>query len=139
MDPVEEALHVRGLIDKAILEKGEDYRYQKIEDFDYGMSMCNYLEYEDNIQRSTPIGPGCLVGHVLMYDGMSVEELMEKEGTGATSVVPYSQRVNAALGVLQTEQDKGETWLEARKAYDCDLAVHLPGYLEALGDTLGDL
>lgn len=138
MDPIEEALHVRGLIDKAILEKGEDYRYQRSEDYDGGQSFCSYLEYEDELQRSDPIGPGCLVGHILLYDGMSMSELMEKEGTGATSVVPYSLRVNAALGVLQTEQDKGETWTEARKAYDWDLAVHLDGYLEALKGVLDE-
>jgi hypothetical protein len=134
VDPlVQEALHVRDLLDKAIVEKGEDYVYERI---NFDESSCNYLEYEDNLSREVPIGPGCLVGHVLLYDGVEMSELMGKEGSGAASVAPYSASVNTALGLAQQHQDQGHIWKEARQKYDEHLVYHLSGYAAALSERI---
>jgi hypothetical protein len=130
---VQEALHVRDLLDKAIVEKGEDYIYPRVV---LDESSCNYLEYEDNLSREVPIGPGCLVGHVLLYDGVEMSELMGKEGSGAASVAPYSASVNTALGLAQQHQDQGHPWKEARQKYDEHLVYHCTGYAAALSERI---
>jgi hypothetical protein len=58
-----------------------------------------------------------VVGHVLVYDGMPLEELAAHEGEPAESVVPYRGPIAKALSRGQAAQDRGATWRQARDAY----------------------
>lgn len=118
-----QATHILSLIDKAIVEKGEDYVYQPVAMIvdDRHVKQCNYLEYADNEQQEGIVGPGCLVGHVLAYDGVPLASLQCREGEGATVAVrvltSYSPKIASALRQAQAHQDTGGTWGGARRAY----------------------
>lgn len=116
----QQATRVLGLIDKAILEKDPEYIYQPVtfllETDDQVVSTCLYVEREDG-EKGALIGPACLVGHVLVYDGMPLEELAMHEGGSAYKVAPYEEAIAEALSLAQGEQDRGGTWAEARAEY----------------------
>lgn len=129
---VEEA---RALLVEAIEEKGADYRYT---DPDSDGESCWYGSYSGDVpfnEDSEPNpcdGPGCIVGHVLVKKGVTLEQLRPYEGEGAISVLGRLRGgagnyfdgtpVERALGAAQSAQDSGETWGEALAAFDALIA-----------------
>lgn len=97
--------HVRGLLLRAIAEKGEDYVYPLAN----ANSACLY--FEDDGQ------PSCIVGHVLHYMG----ESHGPEGASAYVAVRnfgWSNAVREGLLKAQRAQDDGRTWGEALAEFD---------------------
>lgn len=101
------------LLRRAVMEKGADHRFEP-EVPDEADSY--YYFHPDTGQ------PGCIVGHVLAYRGITPEDLADaNSGTGfgsllrATKVVACDPLARTLLITAQDEQDAGYTWGEAVK------------------------
>lgn len=109
MDDIELTLdQALELLDRAVELKGADYVYPRPAlDSPGAGNGCFYLHAD---------GPGCIVGHVLHWAGLTNEELSSIEGAKAGGVgrrVPrlhMDERVGDLLAHVQSEQDTGETW-----------------------------
>lgn len=97
------------LLERAVEEKGEDYVFRPRNDNGYW-----YFNPEDGT-------PGCIVGHVLHYKGITVEDIGELNvacGVGMLKdhgVIEADSQTMDLLENAQTEQDQGETWSNAVK------------------------
>ena len=102
---------VADVLDAAVREKGEDFVYSPPGEW----GICQYLHGTK---------PGCLIGHVLIRLGAIPGELALQEGVPANALeydrlgLDIPQNAVEALQAAQDEQDEGETWGEARKAFN---------------------
>lgn len=130
-----EALHWRSLLAKAVEEKGADYVYPVVVRGSESLPPCTYATYDRNAQ---PIGPSCLVGHALYYDGVPIktlgalDEIGAIDDDGADEHSHISAQVREALATAQSFQDQEEAWGRALDAYDRDCVRNIPGYKEAV-------
>lgn len=91
----------RELLQRAVNEKGADYVYP--ERFN-----CRYFN-EDG-------GPSCIVGHVLDYKGLTLDDVPGVENTAALltirgdGVIKCDDLTSRALQEAQNVQDCGEPW-----------------------------
>jgi hypothetical protein len=153
---LDEALHWRQLLVKAIEEKGEDYVYEDPIDWSVvpendRWKECKYLQHETAYATATQVGdktgyvdvqvfiegkvtgPACLVGHAWYYDGRPVEALVAAEGTSAKMLLDdLDEDVAYAVDLAQSSQDRGETWGEALAVYDKRCNKIIPGYKDAV-------
>jgi len=124
--PLIEALHWRGLLVKAIEEKGEGYVYPRRPVSE--TYMCRYV---------LDGKPSCLIGHAMYYNGDPLAEIAKHEGRGAYAPVSALHQgldwyVIHALQEAQGGQDVGETWGSALRRYDQFASNHILGYEEAI-------
>lgn len=135
-----EARQARALLVEIIEAKGRDYVYPKVYDEDIQANpgaACQYLDYEVTDQAHAlridentvvtsvtglplkPVGAGCLIGHLMLAEGMSKRDLALHEGDGALEVASeHTEAVRFALAALQSEQDSGGTWGRALDKFD---------------------
>lgn len=96
------------LLNRAVAEKGEDYRYPKgFAPFSTDDNLCLY-------RRTDTLQPACIVGHVLSYLDVLDEA---EEGTAADDLGVvrslFDSRSQNLLTYVQNHQDEGITWGEA--------------------------
>jgi hypothetical protein len=108
------------LLDRAVAQKGADYKYEYITYSDgTKATRCAYrhpvnsVEYFDDY--SDEYTPGCIIGHVASY--LDVLGNLS-EGIGAASVLDdagfdFDSKVDTLFSVTQAKQDNGHTWGEA--------------------------
>ena len=125
MEPLT-AEKARELLARAVAEKGEDYVYEWQEGaYTYA---CMYFHGDQ---------PGCIIGHLLAYQGVKPEDLGDYNtwdvgtlaeqdldvGTLAEQgLIDAPLPVVKALAKAQLAQDDGATWGEALKAFDAEIA-----------------
>jgi hypothetical protein len=121
MSTAQEIEYVRGLLVRAVEEKGADYVYpdeQKTPKGQLGDDLCMYVH--DG-------APSCIVGHVLHYAGVELEKFEPWEGSRAEIVgealTEWHPSVLKALGAAQEAQDGGKTWGKALDAFDSHLSA----------------
>lgn len=141
---LDRALHWRSLLNKAVEEKGEDFRYTPVEYTDLNglqNKSCRYFIWEG----FKPKAPSCIVGHGIWYDSdIAVEDISSNiEGTGVVKVLtnilntPEPVVVLEALEAAQNRQDKRVPWGEALAEYDRHCLGAITGYAEAIGRDTG--
>lgn len=113
---------VRKFLAEALAEKGADYVYpQDRQTTPRGDHLaCRYLDYD---AQHLPVGPSCIVGHVLVKAGVPMEDLGANEGRPAFRVLPkffpgMSPVLGDALSTCQAEQDLGKPWGQAVAAFE---------------------
>lgn len=120
MFPIETLTYDRALslLNAAIAEKGEDYKYPK------NPSVFGGCVYFDPDTRQ----PSCIIGHVLAYLGLTAEDMEidsplpdidSRNALAFASLVEEgdiqvdSPRTEALLQVAQEQQDQGSSWGDA--------------------------
>ena len=120
MFPIETLTYDRALslLNAAIAEKGEDYKYPK------NPSVFGGCVYFDPDTRQ----PSCIIGHVLAHLGVTAEDMeidSPLPGIGSRNVSTFtalvraknirvdSPRTEALLQVAQEERDQGSSWGDA--------------------------
>lgn len=103
---------VRDLLNQAVAEKGEDYRYPE------GKRL-RYVELSDG---GIPSGPSCLIGNVLHRAGVPLTVLFKYEGKAVDDLVMAmglaSRFVAWGMQVTQEAHDGRETWGQAMQRYE---------------------
>lgn len=91
------------LLNRAIEEKGKDYVYPRAS-VD-GQNTCYYVENG---------APSCIVGHILAWAGVALDDIAAYEGEAAhepvLDLVKAPQDVVDALEQAQEIQDRAEPW-----------------------------
>lgn len=122
----EELALARKLLAEAIAERGEDYVYKSPEG---PGGECVYIEKNE----AGALAPSCLVGCVLVGAGVPAKMMLEVEGQHAEAALgqlasdfdtyPFTDPiVIAGLNRAQAKQDDGDTWGDALRAFESEIA-----------------
>lgn len=110
------------LSDEAIAKMGESFVYEdengNTPSFHSGVA-CQYIHDKEGDKT-----PGCIVGHVMVAFGIDPDDIIPHENDssnnlleqlGEIGILTYDNTAKSYLRSLQSNQDEGKTWGEARK------------------------